>query len=65
MDQNVKTAGLRAAGIAKKNARLALKNRKFALEYYLKAAKTDLAKMYWYGRLDELAKVQKMERKKP
>jgi hypothetical protein len=30
------------------------KTRKKQLEYYLKSAKTDLAKMYWYGRLDEL-----------
>lgn len=32
------------------------KTRKTILEYYLKSAKTDISRMYFYGRLDELKK---------
>lgn len=36
------------------------KDRRRMLRYYLKSAKSDLTKMYWMGRLDELKRLRKL-----
>lgn len=42
-----------------KKQKLVFKARKKMLLYYLKAAKTGMAIMYWSARLDELDKLRK------
>lgn len=43
-----------------KKQKLAFKTRKNMLLYYLKAAKTGMAIVYWSARLDELDKLRKL-----